>query len=201
MFFGKRCRVVGPHSEVGEVAIFTTQGVGKNHAGPCSVNILGFAVITGMLDGIGRNRDRPQLAWINLWKRSWRLPPPAPIKFCFGDERSNLGIGIPLRMISRTAFFPKMVEWSRPATIRQGPDTHFRVEDVLPKGFDIGCVRHQCPKTNDGNGLKGPLVDSFARFAVFCGQGHDLTSIHDALWYHGYRIACINVDALPCNAS
>ena len=88
-------------------------------------------------------------------------------------------------MLARAAFLPKMIERSRPAAIWKRAYADFRIKHILPKGIDIGCIRHHSSEAYDRNGLKGPLVNSFARFAVFRGQGHDLTSVHDALRHHG----------------
>ena len=86
MFLGKGRSVVRPHPKVRQVSVFTAQGVGKNHAGSRPVNVLGFTIIASMLDGIGRNRDRPQLTRVDLRESSRRLSPASPIKFCIVEE-------------------------------------------------------------------------------------------------------------------
>ena len=80
-------------------------------------------------------------------------------------------------------------------------DADMRVDDVLPECFQILGIGHHRSNTDDCNGFKRTLFKSFAWFSVIGCDGHMFTSyIHDALWHHGDRIACIHVDALSSYA-
>ena len=57
---------MGPHPDVGHVSIFTAERIGKHDARSGAVNVVGFTVVTGVLNGIGRCQDRPKLTGVNL---------------------------------------------------------------------------------------------------------------------------------------
>ena len=52
VLFGKVRHVVGPHTDVGQVAVFTAQRIGEDHAGSGAVNVVGFAIVAGVLNGV-----------------------------------------------------------------------------------------------------------------------------------------------------
>ena len=188
--------VMRPYTQIGQVSVFAAQRVRKDNTGSGSVDVVGFTIVACMLNGVSRDGHGPELARVDLWKRAGRLPPTPPIKLGIADHRSNLGIGIPLGVGTRSAFFPKMIHRPGPAALGQGSNADLGVQDVLPKGIDVMCIGHQRPEANHRNRFKGTLVNSFARFAVFGCQRHGLTSVHDALWHHRDRIPRIDVDAL-----
>ena len=192
--------VMRPHTQIGQVPVFAAQRVGKDNTGSGSVDVVGFTVVACMLNGVSRDGHGPELTRVNLWKRAGRLSPTPPIKLRIADHRPDLGIGIALGMLARSAFFPKMVHRPGPAALGQGSNADLGVQDVLPEGIDVMRIRHQRPETNHRNRFKGPLVNSFARFAVFGCQRHGLTSVHDALRHHRDRIPRIDIDALTGDA-
>ena len=154
-----------------------------------------------MLDGIGRNGNRPQLARVDLWEGARRLAPSPPIKFCIGDKRSNFCIGVAFRVFAGAAFLPEVINRTGPPAIGQRANAYLSIEDVLPKGIDVMGIGHQGTQTNDGNGFERPLLNALTGFAVCCGQGHVHTSVHNALRHHRDGIAGIDVDALSGDAS
>ena len=176
MFFSEFSGVIQPNTEVGEVAVFTAQSVGKNDTCAGSVDVLDLCIVTSMLDGSSRDRDRPELTRIDLWQRSRRLSPSSPIELCIGDQSANFRIRIPLSMVSWATVLPEMVNRSGPPSLRQRPNADLGFENVLPESVNILGIGHQRPQTDDGDGLKRALFDALAGFSILCGQRHGLTS-------------------------
>ena len=117
------------------------------------------------------------------------------------NKCSNLCICVSVCDIAWFAFCPEMVDRARPSPFFDFLDAHMRIDDVLPECFQILCIGHHCSNTDDCNGFKRTLFESFAWFSVIGCDGHVFTSyVHDALWHHGDGIACIDMDALPCYA-
>ena len=116
-----------------------------------------------MLDGIGRNRNRPQLARDDLWEGARRLAPSPPIKFCIGDKRSNFCVSVAFRVFAGAAFLPEVVNRAGPPAIGQRTNAYFGIEDVLPKGIDVTGIGHQGTQTNDGNGTRKLIPHAIAQ--------------------------------------
>ena len=161
---------MGPHPDVGQVPIFTAERIGKHDARSGAVNVVGVTVVTGVLNGIGRHRNRPKLTGVNLGKCARGLPPAAPVKFCVGNKRSDFCVREAFCVLARPTFFPKMVDGAWPTAFGKRANADLRVQNVLPEGIDVVGIGHQRPQSNDCNWLKGTLLNPLARFAICCGQ-------------------------------
>ena len=194
---GKCFGVLGPHSNVGEVAVLTTKCVSEDDASFRSVQVLPFRPVTRVRKSISRYRDSPQLTRVDLRQRTGGLAPSLPVELITGNQSTDFGVCLAFGVLTGPTFLPKVINRSGPSPFRQWCDAHFGIEDVLPEGLNGICIGHHGPEANHSNGLKRTLVQSFAWFSVVRGQGHGITSIHDAFRHHRNGETGVNVNALP----
>ena len=161
------------YSNIGFRAVLAAQCISKNHTCTGSVKRFSAFSITSIIDCICGNCNCPQLAWVDLRKSPWRLPPSAPIKLIAVYKSSNLGVGLTFADIPRCAVFPVNI-WV-PAVLRDFLNRDMSIDYVLPKLLDRSCIWHQCCHSNNRNRFEWRLIQSVYLFSVCSGNRHLIT--------------------------
>ena len=151
------CDLVGPHPEVRQVAVLSSEGIGEHDPGARIRQLLvALAIpVAGIGQRVRSDGHRPQLAFVDLCQSPWRLLPAAPVELEALDERADLRVGLVLLHRPGPAFDPEVIHL--PAVGGDVPERHMRLQHVGPERGDIVGVWQQRRHADDCHRLERVL--------------------------------------------